>query len=77
MASGHIGRALAVTGLAGAEPAVLRAGLPRPDDAQSAWPSEVTAADKRIVLVPEAGLHQATGIPAGAADRAPPGYCRG
>ena len=58
----------------GAEPVTLRAGLPRLDSTQLAWPYAVAAADKRIVLVPETGLHQAAGIPAGAADRAPPGY---
>lgn len=77
MAPGHTARTLAMTGHAGAEPATLPAGLPRLDAAQLAWPCTVTAAGKRIVLVPEAGLHQAVGIPAGAADRAPPGYCRG
>jgi hypothetical protein len=76
MASGHTGRTLAATGLAGAEPAALR-WLARLDTAQLAWPYAVTAAGERTGLVPEAGLHQTAGILARAADRALPGYCRG
>jgi hypothetical protein len=44
---------------------------------KSAWPYAAMAAGERILLAPEAGLHQAAGILAGAAGHVTPGYCHG
>jgi len=60
------------------EPSLRYRALACPIPVPHNWPGRkaVTAADVRIVLIPEAGLHRAAGIPAGAADRAPLAYCR-